>query len=253
MQATETSTGARHDVKAVAELVRETEALLVVDAITGLGTTELDVDGWGVDVIIGGSQKALMIPPGLAYCAVSERAWQRMAETKQPRYYFDLAKERKSGAKGESSYTPSVALVAALGAALDYLAAQAEGDLRSATRKLIATAECSAAMTRVAASALGLELFAPSCPAAAVTAVRADNSTEIVKTLKQQFGATVADGQGEMKGQLFRIAHLGYFDYMDTLALIGALEIVLHRRAAKSKLGAGLAAAQHEYTRRSQA
>jgi aspartate aminotransferase-like enzyme len=253
MQATETSTGARHDVKAVAELVRETEALLVVDAITGLGTTELDVDGWGVDVIIGGSQKALMIPPGLAYCAVSERAWQRMAETKQPRYYFDLAKERKSGAKGESSYTPSVALVAALGAALDYLAAQAEGDLRSATRKLIATAECSAAMTRVAASAIGLELFAPSCPAAAVTAVRADNSTEIVKTLKQQFGATVADGQGEMKGQLFRIAHLGYFDYMDTLALIGALEIVLHRRAAKSKLGAGLAAAQHEYTRRSQA
>jgi aspartate aminotransferase-like enzyme len=194
-----------------------------------------------------------MVPPGLAYCAVSERAWQRMTVAKQPRYYFDLTKERRSGAKGESSYTPSVALVAALGAALEYLANQADGDLRLATKKLIETAECSAAMTRAAATALGLELFAPSCPAAAVTAIKAEQSTEVVRALKQQFGATVADGQGEMKGQLVRIAHLGYFDYMDTLALIGAVEMVLHRRGAQFELGAGLAAAQAQYAKRSQA
>src|SRR2546427_938213 len=124
VQATESSTGARHDVQGIAKLVRAMDAtLLVVDAITGLGTTRLDVDGWGIDVIIGGSQKAVMIPPGLAYCAVSDRAWQRMETTKNPRYYFDLRKERKSAAKGESAYTPAVALIAALGAAFDYIAA----------------------------------------------------------------------------------------------------------------------------------
>ena len=107
LQATESSTGARHDVKGVAKLVRAMEdTLLVVDAITGLGTTHFDVDGWGLDVIIGGSQKALMIPPGLAYCAISERAWKRMETAKSPRYYFDFRKERKAAAKGESSLHP---------------------------------------------------------------------------------------------------------------------------------------------------
>jgi aspartate aminotransferase-like enzyme len=121
VQATETSTGARHCIENIAVITRDSGALLVVDAITGLGTTRLDVDGWGIDVIIGGSQKAVMIPPGLAYCAVSDRAWQRMETSRSPRYYFDLRKERKSAAKGESAYTPAVALIAALGAALDYM------------------------------------------------------------------------------------------------------------------------------------
>ena len=122
VQGTESSTGARHDIQGIAKLAHAMDdTLLVVDAITGLGTTHFDVDGWGVDIIIGGSQKALMIPPGLAYCAVSERAWQRMETSKSPRYYFDLRKERKSAAKGESAYTPATSLIAALGAALDYL------------------------------------------------------------------------------------------------------------------------------------
>ena len=232
MQATETSTGVRHDVKAVADLVRGSDALLVVDAITGLGTTTFDVDAWGIDVIIGGSQKAVMIPPGLAYCAVSERAWQRMEKTQSPRYYFDLRKERKSAAKGESAYTPAVALIAGLGAALDYIAANANGNLVEGRKKLIANAETCAAMTREAAKALGIELFAPSAPAAAVTAlVPPDNldSGVIVKALKEQFGAVISNGQGEMKGKLFRIAHLGYFDYLDTIAVIGALELVMAR------------------------
>ena len=142
MQATETSTGVRHDVQAVAELLRSTgsEALLVVDAITGLGTTHLDMDAWGVDILIGGSQKAVMIPPGLAYLAASERAWKRMETTKNPRYYFDLRKERKAASNGESAYTPSVALIAALGAALDYIGAQAEGDLARGRELLVENA-----------------------------------------------------------------------------------------------------------------
>ncbi len=172
VQATETSTGVRHDVSALAKLVKGTDALLVVDAITGLGTTAFDVDGDGIDVIIGGSQKALMIPPGLAYLAASERAWARMETSTQPRYYFDLRKERKSAAKGESAYTPSVALIAAMGAALDYLEQQGGGDLAKGRDLLVANAELCALCMRTAAEALGLELFSSS-HAAAVTAVKA--------------------------------------------------------------------------------
>src|SRR5947207_368350 len=156
MQATESSTGARHDVRAIAAKFRQQapEALLVVDAITGLGTTHFDVDGWGIDVIIGGSQKAVMIPPGLAYLAVSERAWKRMESAGSPRYYFDLRKENKNGAKGESSYTPSTALVAALSTAFAYLRANANGNLVEGRKRLIANAETCAAMTREAAKAM---------------------------------------------------------------------------------------------------
>src|SRR5215469_7760599 len=143
MQATESSTGVRHDVKGVAELLKKADsgALLVVDAITGLGTTHFDVDGWGVDVVIGGSQKAVMIPPGLSYLSVSDRAWQAMESSRNPRYYFDLRKERKNARNGESAYTPAVALIAALGAALDYIASQADGDLAAGRKKLVENAE----------------------------------------------------------------------------------------------------------------
>src|SRR5436305_891843 len=250
MQATESSTGARHDAEGMARMLKGTNTLLVVDAITGLGTTAFDVDGWGIDVIIGGSQKAVMIPPGLAYCAVSERAWQRMETTKNPRYYFDLRKERKNGAKGESSYTPSTALVAALAAALDYLRDQGGGDLAAGRDLLISNAELAAAMTRAAAKALGLKLFSPGSPGAALTAIASPegiDSGDIVKAFRNRFGAVVANGQGEMKGQLFRIAHLGFYDYLDTIAIIGALENVLAETGRKVELGAGLRAAQQTY------
>ncbi len=263
MQASETSTGVRHCVPGVAKLLKDTgsEALLIVDAITGLGTTHLDMDAWGVDVLIGGSQKAVMIPPGLSFLAVSERGWDRMEATYNPRYYFDLRKERKNAKAGESAYTPAVALIAALGAALDYIAAQAAteanpaGSLVEGRRKLIENAETIAAMTRAAVTALGFELFAPEAPAAAATAVLAPagvDSGVIVKELKSRFGATITNGQGEMKGKLFRIAHLGFFDYMDTVALIGALEHVV---AIKLQLpgfawGKGLIAAQELFAAR---
>src|SRR2546421_1213725 len=143
VQATESSTGARHDVQGIAKIVRNAgeDALLVVDAITGLGTTHLDIDRWGVDLIIGGSQKALMMPPGLAYCAVSERAWRRMENTKSPRYYFDLRKERKSAAKGETAFTPATSLFAALGAALDFVRSMGKGNLAEGREALVDNAE----------------------------------------------------------------------------------------------------------------
>src|SRR6202795_4395365 len=173
VQATESSTGARHDVKGIAKLVRAQgdETLLVVDAITGLGTSHFDVDGWGIDVIIGGSQKALMIPPGLAYCGVSERAWKRMETAKSPRYYFDFRKERKAAAKGESAYTPPTSLFAALGAALEFIRGMGDGDLRKGREALVDNAEQCAEMTRAGVQAAGLKLFAAS-PAAALTAIR---------------------------------------------------------------------------------
>jgi aspartate aminotransferase-like enzyme len=262
VQATESSTGVRHDIEAIAKLLKQenSEALLIVDGITGLGTTHIDMDAWGIDVLIGGSQKAVMIPPGLSYLAVSPRAWDRMESTYNPRYYFDLRKERKNAAKGESAYTPSVALIAGLGAALDYIAGQAataenpKGDLAEGRKKLVDNAETCAAMTRAAATALGFKLFAPKgAEAAAATAIVAPEGTDsgtIVKGLKSQFAAIVTDGQGEMKGQLFRIAHLGFFDYMDTIAIIGALEQVIAKTKTplpNFEFGKGLIAAQNHF------
>ncbi|MGZ4786946.1 MAG: pyridoxal-phosphate-dependent aminotransferase family protein [Terriglobales bacterium] len=253
MQATESSTGARHDVKAIAKLVQGSDTLLVVDAITGLGTTRFDVDGWGIDIIIGGSQKALMIPPGLAYLSVSERAWKRMETAKHPRYYFDLRKERKSAAKGESSFTPATSLIVAMAAAFDYIRDNGKGDLAKGREQLIDNAELAAAMTREAASALGLKLFAPSCPAAALTAIIPPNgldSSDIVKRFRDQFGAVVANGQGDMKGHLFRIAHLGYYDYLDTIGVIAALEqIVAELKAGHIEFGFAVRAAQEVFAR----
>ena len=254
VQATESSTGARHNVQGIAKIVRANgdDTLLVVDAITGLGTTHLDVDGWGVDVIIGGSQKALMMPPGLAYCAVSERAWRRMDTTSSPRYYFDLRKERKSAAKGESAYTPATSLFAALGAALEFIRGMGNGDLSKGREELVDNAELCAEMTRAGGEALGLRLYAAS-PAAALTAICSPHgidSGKIVKEFRETFDAVVANGQGEMKGQLFRIAHIGYYDYLDTIGILGALEHVLARVTGKPvEYGAAVRAAQEVYAR----
>jgi aspartate aminotransferase-like enzyme len=251
VQATESSTGVRHGIEGIAKIVRANDdTLLVVDAITGLGTTHLDVDGWGVDVIIGGSQKALMIPPGLAYCAVSERAWRRMDTTSSPRFYFDLRKERKSAAKGESAYTPATSLFAALGAALEFVREMGNGDIAKGREALVDNAELCAAMTRAGAQAVGLKLYATS-PAAALTAICSPDGIDsgtIIKEFRESFDAVVANGQGEMKGQLFRIAHIGYYDYLDTIGILGALEQVLARCTGKAvDYGATVRAAQQAY------
>ena len=251
LQATETSTAVRHDVEAIAKLVKGTDALLVVDGITGLGTTHFDVDAWGIDVLIGGSQKAVMIPPGLSYLSVSEKAWAAMEKSKNPRYYFDLRKERKNAVKGESAYTPAVALIAGLGAALDYIAGQAGGDLEKGRIALVDNAQVNAAATRAGLVALGFTLFAPTAPAAAATAVSVPegmNSGDVVKALKTRFALVTANGQGEMQGNIFRVAHLGFFDYLDTVALLGAMEhIAKDTLGLPVEYGQAVAAAQKVY------
>ena len=255
LQATETSTCVRHDLEAIAKLLKQAapDALLVADGITGLGTTHFDVDGWGIDILIGGSQKAVMIPPGLAYLSVSDKAWKAMETAKNPRYYFDLRKERKNAIKGESAYTPAVALVAGLGAALDYIAGQAGGDLERGRIALIDNAELNAAATRAGLVALGFTLFAPIAPGAAATAVAVPegmNSGDVVKALKTKFALVTANGQGEMQGKIFRVAHLGFFDYLDTVALLGAMEhIAKDTLGLPVKFGQAVAAAQEVYAK----
>ncbi|HEV2494735.1 MAG TPA: alanine--glyoxylate aminotransferase family protein [Terriglobia bacterium] len=248
VQATESSTGVRHDVEGLGRLVSAyPETCLVVDAITGLGTTDLRPDEWGLDVVIGGSQKATMVPPGLAFVSVSDKAWKLIEKSKTPRFYFDFARERKSQTKGESSYTPATTLVVSLHAALNYI--------RQVGREnLIANAALLAEATREAAKGLGLKLFAQCSPANALTSIAAPEGMEsglIVKEMRTRFGAIVSNGQGEMKGQIFRLAHLGYYDAMDLFAAVAALEIVLKRLGRKVELGSGVRAAQEVYLRHS--
>jgi aspartate aminotransferase-like enzyme len=243
VQASETSTGAAHDVRAMGEAVGKTDAIFVVDAITGLGTMPLDIDGWGLDIVIGGSQKAFMIPPGLAFLSISPKAWAMAETSKLPRYYFDLKKEKKSAAGGESSWTPNTSLVLGLGEALKYIKS-------IGMAKLVENAQMLAGATREAVTALGLELFAPRSPAASATAVKAPkgiDSGAIVKDFRNRFGSIIANGQGSMKGQIFRIAHLGYFDFPDLFAVIAELEIILAAQGVPVKFGSGVAAAQNVY------
>ena len=243
VQASETSTGAAHDVRAMGEAVKKTNAIFVVDAITGLGTMPLDINAWGLDIVIGGSQKAFMIPPGLAFLAISPKAWAHVEAAKLPRYYFNLKKERKNAANGESAWTASTALILALNEALQYIKSLG-------MPKLIDNAALLARATREACQALGLELFAPCNPSASVTAVKAPEGLDsgvIVKEFRQRFGSIIANGQGEMKGRIFRIAHLGYFDVADLFAVIAELELILYANGIPVTLGAGVAAVQKVY------
>ncbi len=221
IQATESSTGVRNDVETLGKAVASLpECCFVVDAITGLGTTDLRPDEWGIDIMIGGSQKATMIPPGLAFASISEKAARAMEKSKLPRYYFDYAKERKSLSKGESSYTPATSLVVCLHGALNYIK----------------------------------ELGRENLIANAVTAINAPagiESTRIVKDMRARFGVILTDGQGSMKGHMFRVAHLGYYDFLDLVAVLGALEIVLQNAGHKVELGSGVRAAQSAYLRHS--
>lgn len=242
IQASETSTGVEHDVQTIAGMVKKTDAIFVVDAITGLGTMPLDIDGWGLDVVIGGSQKAFMIPPGLAFLSVSPKAWAMADTAKLPHYYFSLKKEKKSADANDSSWTPATALIIALGESLKYMK-------KIGMANLIENAKLLAQGTREACVALGLEIFAKR-PGSSVTAVKAPagmDSKVIVKGFKERFGAIIANGQGSMQGQIFRMAHLGYFDFADMFGIIGGLELILRANGHKVELGKGVAAVQRVY------
>jgi len=243
VQASETSTGAAHDIQGMAAAVRKTDAILIIDAITGLGTMPLDIDGWGLDVVIGGSQKAFMIPPGLGFLSISPKALEFTKTCDLPHFYFDLKKELKSAQNGESSWTPAVSLIISLGEALKYIK-------ELGMNKLIDNAQLLAKATRSAATEMGLELFSPASPAASVTAVKAPQGMDsgvIVKGFRTEFGMIIANGQGSMKGQIFRIAHLGYFDFADLFSVIGALELILNANGYSVPYGKGVAAVQNVY------
>ena len=243
VQATESSTGVSHDVKSMAEAVGKTDALLVVDAITGLGTSQLDIDGWGLDVVIGGSQKAAMIPPGLAFLSLSAKAWARIEPRRPTYYYFDLLKHKKGGEKGESPWTPATSLLLGLAESMRYIRELGRDNL-------IENAQFLAKASREAAVALDLELFAKGIPAGAVTSIRAPegvSSNDIVKQFKTRFGAIIANGQGTMKGEIFRFAHLGYFDFADLFGVVAELEIILRSLGRKVEFGSGVSRVQEVY------
>ena len=242
LQASETSTGSAHNVEAIAALVRQTPAIVVLDAITGLGTMPLDIDGWGLDIVVGGSQKAFMIPPGISLLSISQKAWALNDAAKLPRFYFDLKREQKNAVNGESAWTPNTSLLLALAESLKYIK-------HLGMDKLVANAQMLALATRSAAKALGLEVFS-SAPGGSVTAVRAPKGMDsgvIVKEFRQRFGAIITNGQGEMKGQIFRIAHLGYFDFMDLFSMVAALEVILNANGHPVVYGTGVAAVQKIY------
>jgi aspartate aminotransferase-like enzyme len=242
VQASETSTGSMHDIKQMGLAVKKTDALMIVDAITGLGTMPLDIDGWGLDLVVGGSQKAFMIPPGIAFVTISQKAWKANETAKLPRFYFDLKKEQKNAVNGESAWTPSIALLLAMAEALVYIK-------QLGMDKLIANAQMLAKATREAAKALGLRLFSSS-PGNSVTSIRAPEGMDsgvIVKEFRNRFGSIIANGQGTMKGQIFRIAHLGYFDISDVFTMIAQLELILAANGHPVEFGKGVAAVQNIY------
>jgi aspartate aminotransferase-like enzyme len=242
IQASESSTGAEHDIRTIGGIVAKTDAVFVVDAITGLGTMPLDVDGWRLDVVIGGSQKAFMIPPGLAFLSVSPKAWKLAASSTLPHYYFDLKKEKKNGDVGESAWTPAISLILALAEALKYVKTMGMAGL-------VANAQLLARATRAAAGELGLEVFA-SRPGSSLTALKSPaglDSGAIVKGFRERFGAVITNGQGSMKGQIFRLAHLGYFDIFDMFGVIAALELILRANGHPVELGRGVAAVERVF------
>lgn len=236
----ETSTGVLEDIEAYAALTRRTETLLVVDTVSSLGVVPCPTDAWGVDAVVSGSQKGLMCPPGLAFIALNDRAWRATDRATCPKFYWDLRTERKWQAKGQGQFTPAVSLFMGLDVALGLLTAEGLPNVYRRHDRL-------ARATRAGADALGLALFPRVTPSPAVTAIKAPPGVDgeaVVRAYGEGHNITIAGGQGEMKGQIFRLAHLGYVDESDVLVGLAALERVLAGLGVPVDLGAALAAAQ---------
>ncbi len=241
VQASETSTAVAHPVEALSKLTRDRDdILLVVDGITGVGVFPLPMDEWGIDAIVTGSQKALELPPGLALVALSEKAWKFADQSKCPHFYFDLKKERKNLGNQTSAYTPAVSLVKGLRAVLKSIKEEGLENVHKRHNRL-------ARATRAAAKALGLKVIAPDSPADSLTGVFVPDGIDgakIVKSLRDEFGVTLAGGQDQWKGKIIRIAHLGYVDTFDTIVAIAAIEMALKKFGHAVEMGKGVAAAQ---------
>lgn len=239
----ETSTGVTSDIAAIGQAVKGSNAVLVVDAISGLGAIDLKVDAWGVDVCVSGSQKGLMLPPGLAFISVSPKAWEKVRESKLPKYYFDLKAAKKAWESTDTPFTPAISLVMALNEALKMMRQDGLEHIFARHRKM-------ADATRAAVRALGLELFAPAAASDVVTAVKVPagiDGEKLVKTMRDTYGVTIAGGQSELKGKVFRIAHMGFIEEFDIIVGISCLEKVLYEMGYKFTLGAGVRAAEEVF------
>ena len=240
-QASETSTGVKYPIKEIAEIVKKyDDKIIVVDAITGIGVFDLPMDAWGLDVVISGSQKALMLPPGLSFAALSDKAWRFAERSNLPKYYFDFKKELKSAKKNQSSYTPAIALFVGLRETLHMIRKEGLEGVFRRHEKL-------ASATRAAVKALGLELFAPETPSNALTAIKIPAGVDGLKLQDlffEKFGITVAEGQDRAKGKIIRIAHLGYYERLDMVMVISALEMLLKEMGYAFELGTGVKAAE---------
>ena len=239
----ETSTGVVNDIEAIGEVIKNTKAALVVDAISGLGAIPILTDDWSVDVVVSGSQKGLMLPPGLAFISVSSKAWNLIQDSKCPKYYFDLKEAKKALDKTDTPFTPAISLIIALNESLKMIKLDGLENIFNRHKKM-------AEATRQAMKALGLELFAPTAASDVVTAGKVPqgiDAEKIVKTMRDTYGVTIAGGQAELKGKVFRIAHMGYIEEFDIIACISCLEKVLAQMGYKFNLGAGLKAAQEVF------
>jgi len=235
----ETSTGVVTDAEAIGKIVGPTGACLVVDGISAVGAMAMKTDEWGVDMLVVGSQKALLLPPGLAFLSVSPKAWKRVEKAPRRAYYFDLIAAREALKDEDTPYTPANTLVAALRKSLARLRAEGIEAIWARHAKM-------AEATRAAVRALGLEVYA-AAPADALTAVLLPEGIDAEKArslMRARYGVVVAGGQEKLKGKIVRIGHLGYVDALDTLGAIAALEMVLVEMGAKVELGAGLRAAE---------
>jgi serine---pyruvate transaminase len=240
VQYTETSTGVNHDIKTLAGIVKKTDALFVVDAISALVAHDIRTDEWGIDVVIGGSQKGLMLPPGLAFVSVSDKAWKMADTAKTPKFYFNFKKERENLAKNQTNFTSAVTLIIGLNTSIKML--QDEG-----LENVFKRHERLAKATRAAAAALGLPPYAKENPSLSLTAIEAPAGVDgqaIYKDLRVKYGITGAGGQDKLKGKIFRIAHLGYADTFDVITAVAGIEMVLKGLGHPVKLGTGVAAAQ---------
>ncbi len=240
----ETSTGVVSDIRSLVAACNETGALSVVDAISSLGAVPLETDAWGIDVVVAGSQKALMTPPGLAFASISERAWARSAEATLPRFYWDWARARTNQAKGSTPFTPATSTVVALNAALELILAEGLDSIHA--RHVALGRAC-----RAGAKAMGLELYSPDDDGAAVlTGILTPPAVDAVAlrlALRDRYGITIAGGHGDVSGRLVRIGHIGYVDIFDITTALGAIELQLVEMGATVERGAAVAAALAAY------
>ncbi len=233
-QASETSTGIKHPIKEIAELVKNNDnCILIVDGITGVGVFDIKPDEWGIDVLISGSQKAFMLPPGLSFISLSEKAWKFANNSNLPRYYFDLKKEKKNLLKGQTAYTPAVSLIIGLKKVLELVKKEGLENIFNRNKKF-------AYATREAFKSIGLKIFNEKSPSEAVTAVCLPENIDgqkLVKFLRDKFKVSIAGGQGDLKGKIFRISHMGFISRFDLIVGISAVEMGLERLGYNFEFG----------------